>query len=237
MQREYSSRLARRQGKKIIRQSTMMIILAILGAIIFIFVIMPQIIQLFFRIFGSGDVNFIGNDTVPPQVPVLLTLVEATNQDTIESTGYGEAGSQVVIVRNGEETGKTDVNSEGQFSYTLELVDGDNAVNLYGVDETGNESSTRTVLIIRDTEAPSLAFEALENGKQITLRSNQNLTIRGETEPGSQLTLNDRSVYVNSDGTFSTTYYLQEGDNVLRFVVTDEADNRTEREVTVNFRY
>ena len=108
---------------------------------------------------------------------------------------------------------------------------------MYGVDETGNQSNSRTVLIIRDTQTPSLSFEDLADGKQITLRENQTLQIRGETEPDSQLTLNDRSVYVSSDGTFSASYYLQEGNNTLRFVVTDKAGNRTERTVTINFRY
>ena len=237
MQRQYTSRLARRQGKKIIRQSTRMIILAILGVILFIFVIMPQVVQLFFRLFGTGDLSPLTSDTVPPQVPVLSTLPEATKEATLEMAGYCEPDSQVVVVRNGDEVGKTKVKSDGQFSYTLELMDGDNTIDVYGVDETGNQSNSRTVLIIRDTQTPSLSFEDLADGKQITLRENQTLQIRGETEPDSQLTLNDRSVYVSSDGTFSASYYLQEGNNTLRFVVTDKAGNRTERTVTINFRY
>jgi len=85
MQRQYTSRLARRQGKKIIRQSTRMIILAILGVILFIFVIMPQVVQLFFRLFGTGDLSPLTSDTVPPQVPVF----NLTRGDERGNTGNG----------------------------------------------------------------------------------------------------------------------------------------------------
>lgn len=237
MQKTYSSRLARRQGKKMIRQSWLMIILAIVGAALFLFVLMPQIVQLFFRIFGNGDLTFSQEDTVPPQIPIVTPLPEATKENTIEINGFGEPDSQVVIVDNGEEMARTDVDQDGNFTYTLELADGDNEINVYGVDKAANESNTKTFLVVKDNEAPGLAFEDLEDGKQITLRQNQTLTIRGETEPNSQLTLNDRNVYVSSDGTFSTSFYLNEGDNTLKFIVIDQADNRTEREVRVNFRY
>jgi hypothetical protein len=237
MQRQFTSRLARRQSKKIARQSMLMIGLAIAGLLLFIFIIMPQAIQLFFRIFGSGNLDFVQADSVPPQVPVLSLLPEATKESTLELKGYGEAGSDVVVVRNGEEVGRSEVNSEGQFTYNLELIDGDNLMGIYGIDDADNQSTSRSFLIVRDTEAPMLAFEDLEDDRQILLRENQNLQIRGETEPDSQLTLNDRSVYVKSDGTFSTSFYLNEGDNQLKFVVTDLAGNRTEREVRVNFKY
>jgi bacillopeptidase F len=236
MPKDFSSRLARRQGKKMMRQSALMIFLAIAGLLLFVFVIMPQAVQLFFRIIGTGDLSSTANDTVPPQVPVVTLTPEATKETSLAIEGFGEADSEVVVVINGQEVGRTAVDTEGKFTYTLSLEEGENTVSLYGVDEAGNESHTRDFTVTQDNQAPTLAFEDLENGKQVTLRKNQTLEIRGETEVGAQLILNDRTVFVRTDGTFSTSLFLQEGDNALHFVATDKAGNTTDRSVTVNFR-
>lgn len=236
MQQHIPSRLARSQGKKITKQSVRTIVLSVAGILLFVFVLMPQLIQLFFRLIGTGDVSFQSADTVPPQVPILTPLPEATKEDTVTLHGFGEADSQLVIVINGEEKERIGINSQGEFSTTATLAEGDNTIAVYGVDAAKNESQPRTVRIALDKEAPSLAFEDLEDGKEVTLRANQNLEIRGETEPGSQLTLNDRIVFVSSDGTFRTTYHLDEGENELEFEAVDKAGNETKREVTVRFR-
>lgn len=231
------SRLARTQGKKIAKQSIRMILLTIVGAIVFVFVLLPQLVQLFFRIIGTGDVSFQPQDTIPPQMPVITPLPEATNEDSVLLEGFGEADSQVRVIVNGVEVTQVAVDSAGEFSYTLSLSEGENAVALYGIDEAGNESQPRLADIIRDIEAPQLVFDDLADGKEVTLRANQNLEIRGETEPGSQLQLNNRLVFVGSDGMFRTTYHLSEGDNDLEFEVTDKAGNQTAQTITVRFRY
>jgi hypothetical protein len=219
------------------RQSILMIVLALAGSLVFLFVVMPQVVQLFFRFFGSGDTNFGQEDTIPPQVPIVTLPPPATSKTSLDLEGFGEADSLVVVVHNGREIDQVEVDNEGQFSYTLELDKGENLVSLYGVDQAGNESATRQLVIVQDSEAPTLLFEDLDEGKQIVGRDQQNFSVRGETEPESQLTLNDRSVFVRSDGTFTAQIYLQEGDNTLKFVVIDQAGNRTEREVRVTFRY
>jgi len=237
MAKRIPSRLARRQGKKMARQSLLMILLAIAGSLIFLFIIVPQIVQLFFRFFGSGDLNFNPEDTIPPQVPVISPPPEATKESSVVLDGFGEAKSLVVVVINGREIDRAIVDDKGQFSYTLKLDEGENLVSLYGVDQADNESASKQYVIIRDTKAPSLVFEDLNNDKQITGRDQQNFNIKGETEPDSQLSLNERNIYVRSDGTFTTQIYLQEGDNTLKFVVVDQAGNRTEQTIKVNFKY
>jgi hypothetical protein len=237
MVRRTSSRLARKKGKTMARQSMLMIVLAIAGSLLFLFVVVPQIVQLFFKFFGDGDVSFGQEDTVPPQVPIIAPPPEATTEDSVELEGFGEVDSEIVVVVNGEETDRIGVNNEGQFTYFLALDEGENLISLYGVDEAGNESDPRKFGVILDTEEPSLAFEDLKEGEEIVGKDQQNYTIRGETEPESTMTLNDRNVYVKLDGTFSTTYYLKEGDNTLKFVVVDKAGNSIERQFKVKFKY
>ena len=143
----------------------------------------------------------------------------------------------MVVVVNGDEQDKFEVNESGEFEISANLTEGENLIAVYGIDEAENESEAKEFKIIMDTEAPALMIDDLEDGRQIELKKNQNLSIKGTTEPGSNLKLNDRSVYVDSEGNFKTSFYLAEGDNVLKFVVTDRAGNQIQQEFKIGFRY
>jgi len=235
--RPVSSRLARSQGKKIARQSAGMIFFSITGLLVFLFILMPRIIDIFFRFLGTGDISFKEVDTVAPQIPIVLPIPESTQESSISIEGYGEAASLVVIINNGESIEEVVVDDEGSFQYDLVLEEGENKLGFYGKDETENESDVKEIYVNLDTEAPSLELENITDGQEILSKENQNYSIQGSTEAYSKLHINDRSVYVNSEGSFKSSYYLKEGDNTLKFIVEDKAGNITEQEFTVRFRY
>ncbi|MCC6711310.1 MAG: hypothetical protein IT416_03080 [Candidatus Pacebacteria bacterium] len=238
MQSATSSRLTRNQGKKIARQSLGMIVFAILAVLVFIFILMPKLIGLFFNFIGTGDLSFKEEDTVPPQIPVVLPLPESTKEDQLLVEGYAEAKTKVIILNNSEKVGEVTVDDEGAFEYELILVNGDNSLSFYGIDEAENESTVTTPFtIVQDKEAPTLELENLTNGQEILSKSNQNYVIKGKTEPRAKLSVNERSIYVNADGGFQSNYFLAEGDNELKFVMEDRAGNKAEQIITVKFRY
>ncbi len=238
MQSATSSRLTRNQGKKIARQSLGMIIFAIVAVLVFIFILMPKLIGLFFNFIGTGDLSFKEEDTVPPQIPVVLPLPESTKEDQLLVEGYAEAKTKVIILNNSEKVGEVTVDDEGAFEYELILVNGDNSLSFYGIDEAENESTVTTPFtIVQDKEAPTLELENLTNGQEILSKSNQNYVIKGKTEPRAKLSVNERSIYVNADGGFQANYFLAEGDNELKFVMEDRAGNKAEQIITVKFRY
>lgn len=235
--RRTSSRLARKQKKTLKRQSALMIIASIGFVIIFFFVLMPRLVNLFFNIVGTGEISFEDKDQFPPQIPIISTRLEATTSSEVILSGYGEAESELVVVVNGEEQDRFKIDENGEFEIKAILTEGENLIVVYGIDEDENESETREISITVDTEAPTLLINDLEDDKQIELKKNQNLKIEGTTEVGSNLKLNDRSIYIDSEGNFSTSFYLNEGDNTLKFVVTDQAGNKIERELKIGFRY
>jgi hypothetical protein len=237
MKRTATSRLTRNQGKKMARQSVGMIIFSIATIIIFFFVLMPRIIDIFFRFLGTGDLTFKEEDTIPPQVPVVLPLPESVSDSALLIEGYGEAKTKIIVVNNGEKVDELVVDDDGAFKYEVNLIDGENKLAFYGVDDAENESTTKEVMVTLDTEAPTLELENLEDGQEILSKENQSYTIKGKTEPNSKLNINERSVYVDSEGNFKTSYYLQEGDNELKFIVEDRAGNQSERTIIVKFRY
>ena len=232
-----SSRLAKKEQKQIQRQTFSYIFLGIVILLISIFFLVPSIIRIFFNAIDQES-PFEMKDDVPPQVPILSSNPpEATFSASLKLTGYAEANSKVVFVLNGEEVADVVVSDEGDFEYDLDLKEGENEILLYGIDDAENESlKTRSYFLTQDTEAPIINIEKPEDGASIELKKNRTTEISGSTEAGSKLYLNDRLILVGSEGNFSSTYYLDEGDNKLKFRAVDKAGNETEKEISVHFR-
>lgn len=237
MSQRISSRLAEKQEKQIVRQSTFMILAAIAIGVLFIFVILPFVIKLFFSLVDSS-LNKQVVDDIPPQVPVLMAPVEATYSASLKLSGYGEAKSEAVFVLNSVEVAKIPIQDDGSFLYELELEAGDNLLSVYGIDAAGNESlSTKDYVITQDNTPPEIKNLNPEDGAKIELRKNQVINLKGETEPGSKVYVNGRLTYANTNGMFSTQFKLDEGDNEIEIKVIDKAGNTNIQKIKINFRY
>lgn len=232
------SRISRKQQQKIVRQTALIIAITISLLATFIFFIIPQFIRL-----ADGFLNGSGSlieeqDQVPPQTPVLAAPVAATNSASLPITGFGEAGSKVVLVVNGERLEDANINDRGEFKFTVPLTEGENELAVFGIDEAENESvQTREYRVLLDTQAPQIELESPRDGDNIELRKNQITTIKGTTESKAKVFINDRLVYAKSDGSFSMSFKLEEGENKLKFRVEDRSGNVSEKEIAVNFRF
>lgn len=230
-----SSRLVRKEQKKLTQQTLIFAALTIGIFLLFIFVIMPAVVRFFFSFIDKEGV-FEPADSIPPQTPVLEAPISATNSASIQIKGIGEANTQVVILLNDQEKDKVEINSEGQFEYKLLLHKGDNDLTVYGLDEAGNESvKTRNYNILMDNEAPKIEIETPTDGEKIDLKKNEVIEVKGKTEEQAKVYINDHLTYAKSDGSFSSRYQLKEGDNVIKIKVIDKAGNTSEKEIKVKF--
>lgn len=233
-----TSRLARKQSKEMKKQTIWLVALAIIILLVFIFVIMPGGISLFFKMLDAGGGALDIGDNIPPQAPVLSSPPTATYSATLAMNGYGEPGSEVVFVLDSSKVATVKINDDGDFTHDLDLAQGDNDLILYGVDSAGNESTkTKTYSIYMDNEAPSIVIEEPQEGAQIELRKNQLTTIKGTTEPNARVFINGRLSLANSEGNFKTTYQLNEGENKLEIKSIDKAGNESVTELIVHFKY
>ncbi|MFH1958746.1 MAG: Ig-like domain-containing protein [Patescibacteria group bacterium] len=231
------SRLSKKQQKKIVRQTFLIATVAISLLASFIFFIMPQFIRLADS-FLNGSSVLEDQDQVPPQAPILAAPVSATNSASLPISGVGEAGSQAVLMLNGEKLKEIEIDDQGEFKFRVPLTEGENALAVYSIDKAGNESvQTREYNVSLDTEAPVIEIESPEDGGTIELRKNQIVTIKGTTEPQSKVFINDRLVYAKSDGSFSMNYELEDGENKLKFRAVDKGGNESEKEIIVKFRF
>ena len=98
---------------------------------------------------------------------------------------------------------------------------------------TVNQSGTAQV-----TEAPTNISEGLV--LEITLPVNNSTVntvltlVKGKTSPNAEVFVNEKELKTDSNGQFSTTVTLEEGENYILVSVNDEQGNYAEKEVMVN---
>ncbi|MBU1177693.1 helix-turn-helix domain-containing protein [Patescibacteria group bacterium] len=72
--------------------------------------------------------------------------------------------------------------------------------------------------------APKLVIK--QPAQDITVTDSQ-IEVVGETKPGANITINEQSVYVDSEGVFRETVSLQEGLNAVKIVATNKLDRKS----------
>jgi hypothetical protein len=231
-----SSRLARQEQKKVVRQTIWLGVGAVVLLGAFVFLVIPGLIRSLNWFLGS-DTALDAQDSIPPQVPILSAPASATNSAEISIKGFGEATSELVVLVNSQEAKRLTIGDDGSFEFELPLTQGENVLSTYAIDANKNESSESTPQkIVFDSKAPVIEVEEPKEGQQFELKKNQQITVKGITEPSSRLMLNGRTTYASGDGSFSLVYQLQEGENKLEFESQDEAGNISKSVMTVNFK-
>lgn len=233
------SRLFRKEGQRYIRQSAVFVVLTILLAIAVLFWGIPSLIKLAIflgELRGSRE-TVSGEDMIPPPPPILQPLSDSTNSATLRIEGFAEEGSIVILTINGRQVSETITESDGEFLFdTVALAEGDNTVSAQAVDNSGNQSQPSSSLRVNlDRTPPSLTLTEPMPGSTFVGPSEQDIVIRGSSEPGVTLTLNGMFVILSQTGEFSTRLRLTEGENTIVVTARDRAGNETNQEQVVNF--
>jgi bacillopeptidase F len=233
---QVTSRLTKHEQNKVAKQTAMIAGVSIVVALVFFFVVIPGLIR-FVGAALDGNINTDLADTIPPQKPVLAAPPDATPSAKVLIKGYTEAKAAVYVVANGEKTGEVIANDTGDFEIDVALTAGENTITAYAKDQAGNESELgKQYMIIMDNEVPKLELKDLADGQSFQTRQNQLLTVSGTTEPKARVYLNDRLVFAKADGSFTTKHQLNEGENILKFRILDQAGNQFEKELKVQFK-
>jgi hypothetical protein len=176
-------------------------------------------------------------DILPPAPPKINSLPEATNQNIISISGFSEEGATIEIYINDSLVKKVISSKEGKFlADNVPLEEGKNEIYAVAIDQAGNigQSSPKTS-IIYDKNPPPLEIEKPKDGETFIGEKQRKITISGKTEPEAILTINDHLEVLDQNGNFSLTYSLLNGENTLKFIVYDKAENKTEKEIKVIF--
>lgn len=231
------SRLARTEEKSNKKKAYWYIILTITSLVLLVFLGIPAIVKMasfLTELRSSGEPIGI-EDTTPPAPPQLDDLPEATSKSAITISGTAEPGVTVIIYLNGEEL-ETLVDNSGEFSHSSGINKGENVVYALAKDSAGNESqTTEEYYIVFDNESPDLEISSPEDGAEFYGSKQRQVTIEGLTEDDVKITVNDRFVVVESDGTFTFATTLSEGENSFAIKAEDKAGNTAEKSITLHF--
>ncbi|MBI3443251.1 hypothetical protein HY008_01130 [Candidatus Woesebacteria bacterium] len=233
----YYSRYTSLEEKRNIRRAFVYGILTIIALILFLNFGLPTLAKFVgFLSDFARPVRQVGkNDNIPPPPPRFTNLPEYTNQKTIDAAGTAEPGATVKLSLN-DRAEEVLADSDGKFSIKFNLNKGENSLSAKAVDSGGNESQrTKVYKIIFDDVPPEITIDSPSDGSSFYGEKQRQLSVKGKTEIGSSLTINDRLVAVNDDGSFVFTTTLSEGENAFSVKATDKAGNSTEKTFKVNF--
>lgn len=180
-----------------------------------------------FKPVQKSDNSFIEDSSIAP--PVLNIPFEATNSAQIKISGYAQPDTQVEIYIDDELQTTTTVNSDGNFSSDLiDLRLGTNSISGKTIDKDTRKSlPSKIIRIIYDNQKPSLVVHAPSDNQET---KDKRFTVTGITNPDEtiEITINNNRTVVNTDGNFSYSVELNEGDNNIVIVAVDQAGNSTQ---------
>lgn len=227
------SHLRTHQKNQSIRNSLIGIV-GIILIIVALFWFGPQLLIDFSLLISKGNKESVQKTTkdvtyIAP--PILNPQPSATNSATIMVTGSVTTGKKVKLFINGK-SDTTDVKHDGSFSFqSIKLDKGKNEIKAKAVTDSGKESEySSSITISYFDKAPSLEITSPHDGDTV----DQNpITITGKTDADVHVTVNDFWAISNDNGTFSYRLNLQDGDNHIKVVATDDAENKAEKEITI----
>ena len=189
---------------------------------------------------GSKDHTF-DLDNYPP-VLAILSPEDGSLHNVTTITFTGEAWDAVITETEGLRSmayrvdggnwTPMDLPAVKAWTFDVTLEDGFHVVEVEVYDNIGNYN-TDTVTVELDAAPPDLIVLTPEEG----LVTNQTgLLVIGVCDPGAEVTVNGAVVDVSVDGTFNHTLELEEGENAIAIIATDDIGNsRTEpRNVTLD---
>lgn len=183
---------------------------------------------------GSSPVTTQQSQTIilPPTID---PPVVATNSATISVTGKGQAELTLILYVNSKEFKQAPVKQDGTFVLpSVPLTSGTNTISAKLTDAKGNLSDLSNIVSVAyGNTPPKLVISDPSDNANVSGDPNT-VTVNGITDDTVTVTINDRMVVIKTDNSFSYSYPLNEGDNILNIVATDAAGNQTtiQRKVT-----
>lgn len=211
----------------------------LLLSVIFIFVVFKWGLPLFINIISGPEKTgqeSTYNDDLPPQVPVLSALPEATNSGKIKVEGYTEPEATAELYLNDVlvETQKVDTN--GYFSFEAQLVEETSRIYIKAKDANNLFSQSPVTIVTLDKKPVKLTVTNPKDGNEYYGGNNQTVDVTGTVSKiEATVLVNDSYAMVDKAGNFTQRIMLVNGENKLVIKAIDKAGNGSEQVVTVNF--
>jgi hypothetical protein len=231
-----------RLSKSFQKQSRNTLILSILAIIGILFLLfrygLPLISDasfLFGRATSSDKQSTENSESNQEFVPIpnLDPLPKATKEMELKLTGTSLPGLKIEVYLNGTNTKSAIVDKNGDFEAILNLTDGENIIKAKAVKNNIRSEYSDTAVIIYKKKGPELSIESPSDNAQFS--GQKIIEVKGKTDPGSSVIVNDFQAIIDSSGNWTYSLTLKGGDNEIKVVSTDTAENTTEKIIRVNY--
>ena len=234
-----------RLGKNLERKNQKTIIFSILGIIIVLFILIKfgigALVNFSLFLSGSGSqqntqnnqnqINFISPPTLNP-------LVLATNSAQIVISGKSNKNYSIILYINNKNVDQVQVNEDGTFIFNETLTSGDNQITTKA-ENNGKQSDTSNGFdVVYKNSPPTLDVSTPSDGQKFdknTIGNGNTIPVAGKTDAGVSITVNGFWAVVDDNNNFSYTLPLQNGDNEIKIIAMDQAGNKTEKDLKVNY--
>ena len=234
-----------RLSKNFEKKSRRTILLSVIGILIVLFLLFKFGIDILvsFSSFISGSNNQQTSQGNSNQInyiapPILNPLVSATNSAQIVISGTASKNQTIDLFINNVQVDQIQSDKNGIFVFNESLKSGDNQIKTK-VEDNGKQSDfSNTSDVIYKNSPPTLDVSSPSDGQ--TFNKNQigtgnTISVNGKTDSGISVTVNGFWAVVDDSSNFSYTLPLQNGDNQIKIIATDQAGNKTEKDLKVNY--
>jgi hypothetical protein len=187
---------------------------------------------------GSGAIDLpVGAGATVGAAPVVLGLPTFTREAQLQLTGRVpafavRAGRALEVVLNGALVTRNPLAENGVFGIPIALKEGLNEISVILVEDSGRVATTIHNVIL-DRVPPRLEIGGPQAGAIVDAR---NVIVEGISEPGATVSVNGRTVIVNSDGAFADALSAAPGTLAITVVSRDRAGNETTQALSVTAR-
>lgn len=231
-----------RLSKSLEKKNRKSLILNILGIILILGVLIKFGIPLLvnFAVFISGSNNQsqqISKDTHDfISSPILNPHPDATNSARTVISGISVPDATVKLYINGSLALSINTDENGSFSFVdVQLSKGENTIKAKSSVKEGEDSeSSEEMRILFKDDPPSLSIENPIDGQSFQ-KDESSVEVKGKTDPDVKVTINDLWAIIDTNGNFTYTLKLRDGDNPVIIKAVDKAGNTTESKFTVSY--
>jgi len=182
-------------------------------------------------------VTVVPQDKNPPTVEFTTTPPPETNK-TLSIQFEWEGSDDKTLPENLLYSYKLDEEEWSEWKHTTSYVtpnlkEGSHTFSVKAKDEAGNESEVLIYTFIVDITPPELEVTSPQDGTQA---KDKLIDITGKTEPNIKVDVNGIIVNSDSQGNFTASYSLNEGDNLLTIKAIDKAGNETVKKIHVIYK-
>jgi hypothetical protein len=188
-----------------------------------------------------GDPSFsLFDDSLTISADLTPPTIQITSPSNGSITNKTEVTISGIVSEVGSGIQRVEINSNSvaltnnSFNTVVKLEEGKNTVTVKAVDKAGNETTT-TLNIIRDTTVPQILIVSPANNSTVDKES---ISVSGSAidENIDTVTVNGKTVSLDSNNKFFDTIQLQEGKNTITITAVDKVGNKNSQTVTVYYK-